>query len=57
MLESVLQVLPLWDRLVTDWMVRGAGPGGARFSALDQTGPGAHPAPCAMSTGCEVDGV
>jgi len=56
MLKSVLQVLPLWDRLITDWMVRGAGPGGTRFSALGQTGPGAQPAPCTMGTGCEVAG-
>ena len=56
MVELVLQVLPLWDRLITDWMVRGAGPGGARFSALGQTAPGAHSAPCTMGTVCEVAG-
>jgi len=31
--------------------VRGWNPGGARFSAIVQTGPEAHPASCTMSTG------
>jgi len=29
----------------------GSSPGGARFSAPVQTGPGAHPASCTMGTG------
>ena len=29
----------------------GSNPGGARFSAPVQTGPGAHPASCTMGTG------
>ena len=33
------------------WTVRGSNPGGARFSATVQTGTGAHPASCTMSTG------
>jgi hypothetical protein len=32
------------ERLAMGWMVRGSNPGEARFSALVQTGPGAHPA-------------
>jgi hypothetical protein len=32
-------------RLATGWMVRGSNPGGARFSASVQTGPGAHQPP------------
>ena len=32
-------------------MIRGSNPGGARFSALVQTGPGAHPTSCTMGTG------
>jgi hypothetical protein len=35
----------------TSWTVRGSNPGGARFSANLQTGPGAHPASCTMDTG------
>jgi len=31
--------------------VRGSNPGGARFSAPVQTGPGDHPASCKMDTG------
>jgi len=31
-------------------MVGGSNPGGARFSAPVQTGPGAHPASCTMGT-------
>jgi len=38
-------------RLATGWTVRGSNPGGARFSAPVQTGPGAHPASCTMGTG------
>ena len=40
-------------RLATGWTVRGSNPGGggARFSAPVQTGPGAHPASCTISTG------
>ena len=38
-------------RLTTGWTVRGSNPGGARFSAPVQTGPGAHPASCTMCTG------
>jgi hypothetical protein len=30
---------------------QGSNPGGARFSAPVQTGPGAHPASCTMGTG------
>jgi len=33
------------------WTARGSNPGGARFSAPVQTGPGAHPASCTMGTG------
>jgi hypothetical protein len=33
------------------WMVRQTNPGGARFSAPVQTGPGAHPASYTMGTG------
>jgi hypothetical protein len=33
------------------WAVQGSNPGGARFSAPVQTGPGAHPASCTMGTG------
>ena len=39
------------QRLATGWTVRGSNPGGARFSAPVQTGPGAHPASCTMGTG------
>ena len=35
----------------TGWTVRGSDPGGARFSAPVQIGPGAHPASCTMGTG------
>jgi hypothetical protein len=38
-------------RLITGRTVRGSNPGGARFSAPVQTGPGAHPASCTMGTG------
>jgi hypothetical protein len=38
------------ERLATGWKVRGSNPGGARFSALIQTGSGAHPASCTMGT-------
>ena len=38
-------------RLSTSWTVRGSNPAGARFSVPFQTGPGAHPAFCAMGTG------
>ena len=34
----------------TLWKVRGSNPGGARFSAPVQTGPGTHQASCTMST-------
>ena len=38
--------------LATGWTVRGSNPGGvARFSALVQTAPGAHPASYTMGTG------
>jgi len=40
----------IW-RLATGWTVWGSNPGGARFSAPAQTGPGAHPASCTMGTG------
>jgi hypothetical protein len=58
MLESILQVLvlPLWDRFITDWMVRGPVPVGSRLSALGQTSSGAHPTPCKMGTCCKVAG-
>jgi hypothetical protein len=39
------------QRLATGWTVWGSNPGGARFSAPVQTGPGAHPASCTMGTG------
>ena len=52
MIELILQVLPLWDRLTTDWTVRVRTPVGARFSAFGQTGPGVHPVPCTKGTGC-----
>jgi hypothetical protein len=32
------------------WTVRVSNPGGARFPAPVQTGPGAHPASCTMGT-------
>jgi hypothetical protein len=38
-------------RLATGWTVRGSNPGGARFFAHVQTGPGAHPVSCTMDTG------
>jgi hypothetical protein len=37
--------------LATGWTVQGSNPGGARFSAPVQTGPGADPASCTMATG------
>ena len=39
------------QRLAVGWTVRGSNPGGARFSAPVQTGPGAYPASCTMGTG------
>jgi len=39
------------QQLATGWTVRGSNPGGARFSAPFQTGPGAHPASYTMGTG------
>ena len=40
------------QRLATGWTVRGSNPGGgARFSSLVQTGPGAQPAFYTMGTG------
>jgi len=44
-------IAPSVYRLATGWTVRGSNPGGARFSARVQTGPGAHPASCTMGTG------
>jgi hypothetical protein len=46
---------PIFTKLVfvrtaTNWTVRGSNPGGARFSAPVQTGPGAHSASCTMGT-------
>jgi hypothetical protein len=38
-------------RLATDWTVRGSNPGGVRFFAHVQTGPGSHPASCTVGTG------
>jgi len=38
-------------RLATGWTVRGSNPGGAKFSAPVQTGPGAHTASYTMGTG------
>jgi len=38
-------------RLATGWTVQGSNPSGGRFSAPVQTGPGAHPASCAIGTG------
>ena len=43
--------------LATGWTVRGSNPGGARFSAPVQTGPGAHPAFYTMGTGISFSGV
>ena len=40
----------VWQ-LATGWKVRGSNPGGARFSALVQTGSGAHPASCTIGIG------
>ena len=37
--------------LHSGWTVRGSNPGGARFSASVQTGPGAYPASYTMGTG------
>ena len=37
--------------LATGWTVRGSNPGGVRFSAPVQTGPGTHSASCTMGTG------
>jgi hypothetical protein len=37
--------------MTTGWTVRGSNPGGGEFFAHVQTGPGAHPASCAMGTG------
>ena len=39
------------ERFATGWTVRGSNPGGARFSAPVQTGPGAHPASYTMGIG------
>jgi len=39
------------QQLATGWTVRGSNPGGGRFSAPVQTGPGAHPASYIMGTG------
>ena len=39
------------QRPAASWTVRGSNPGGARFSAPAQTGPGAHPTSCTMGTG------
>ena len=39
------------QRLATGWTVRRSNPGGARFSAPVQTGPGAHLASCTIGTG------
>jgi len=43
-------VQSVWG-LATGWTVRGSNPGGARFSAPVQTGPGAQPPSCTMGTG------
>jgi hypothetical protein len=43
-------------RMTTGWPVRGSNPGGARFSAPVQTGPGSHPASCTMGI-CSFPGV
>jgi hypothetical protein len=40
----------LVKRLATGWMVQGWNPGGSRFSAPIQTGPGADPASYTMDT-------
>jgi hypothetical protein len=37
-------------RRTTGWTVRGSNPGGVRFFAHVQTGPGAHLASCTMGT-------
>jgi hypothetical protein len=38
------------------WTVRGSNPGGARFSAPAQTGPGAHPTFYTMGTVSFLEG-
>ena len=45
MAEWILQVLPLWDRLITDWMVRGSGPGGGEIFCTRPDWPSAPPSP------------
>jgi hypothetical protein len=47
---AVGRVAQLVKRLATGWTVRGSNPGGVRFSAPVQTGPGAHPASYTMGT-------
>jgi hypothetical protein len=48
---GILLILQKAVRLATGWMVWGSNPGGARFFAHIQTGPGAHPASCTVGTG------
>ena len=36
--------------ILSNWTVRGSNPGGTRFSAPVQTGPGTHPASFTMGT-------
>jgi hypothetical protein len=38
-------------RLTTGWTVPESNPGGARFFAHVQTGPGVHPVSCTMGSG------
>ena len=51
LVKPVDRVAQSVQRLATGWTVWGSNPGGARFSAPVQTGPGAHPASCKMGTG------
>jgi hypothetical protein len=46
---GIINVEAYWRK--TGWTVRGSNPGGTRFSAHVQTGPGAHPASYTVGTG------
>jgi hypothetical protein len=49
--STIAQLVQSVQRLATGWTVQGSNPGGARFSASVQTGPGDHPVPYTMGTG------